>query len=213
MKLMKGALPAALLAAASGLGGAAPALAQDVFRGCADATTHELRPGSVEVNDLPACKPRETLHSWNQAGPQGPQGPQGLQGPAGPSAAWYRNEQPLVVLPVSPIGGPVVWTDVGALDLPAGQYIVTATAVVGNRSYSASEFAAVSCAVASPYAGVTSDTALYEHDTRTLVATSGFDLPGAARLQLKCRNANPYGDVLVSRYTFVAIKVGSLVQQ
>ncbi|HET8730544.1 MAG TPA: hypothetical protein VFM34_05475 [Moraxellaceae bacterium] len=212
MKRMKGALPAALLGAACGLGGAGQALAQDVFRGCADSATHELRPGSVEVNDLPACKPRETQHSWNQAGPQGPQGPQGLQGPAGPSAAWYRNGQPLVVLPVSPLGTTQPWSDVGAIDLPAGQYVITGTAILGNRS-SASDPAAVTCALASPYGGVTSDTALYAHDTRTLVATSGFDLPGPAQVQVKCRNANPYGDVLVSNFTLVAIKVGSLVQQ
>jgi hypothetical protein len=207
MKRMKGAIPAALLGAALCLGGPGRALAQDVFRGCADVATHELRPGSIEVNDLPACKPRETLHSWNQAGPQGP------QGPAGPSAAWYRNEQPLVVLPVSPLGSPFVWNDVGALDLPAGQYVITGTAVVGNRSGSHTEFAAVSCAVLTPYGGVSSDTALYEHDTNTLVATSGFDLPGPTRVELKCRNANPHGDVLVSRYTLVAIKVGTLVRQ
>lgn len=210
MKRMKGALPAALMGAAFGLGGAGQAMAQDVFRACADATTHEIRPGSIEVNDLPACKPRETAHAWNQAGPQGPQG---LQGPAGPSTAWLRNGQPLVVLPVTPLGASQAAIEVGTLDLPPGQYVITGTVVVGNRSNSATELAAVYCSVTTPYALVTSETGLRGHDATTLVATSGFDLPAATRVQLLCRNGNPYGDVLASRYTLVAIKVGTLVQQ
>lgn len=214
MKQLKGALAAALLGTSMGLGGSGQALAQDVFRACADRTTHELRPGSIEVNDLPACRARETLHSWNQAGPQGPQGPQGLPGPAGPSAAWYSNLQPRIELPVSPLGSPFAWTDIGGLDLPAGQYVITSTVVLGNRGSGADDLAAVTCGLLSPHGdGVTSDTGLAAHATDTLVATSGFNLYGPARVQLKCRNGNPGGDVLVSRYSLVAIKVGALFPQ
>jgi hypothetical protein len=45
------------------------------------------KDGVLHVIDSQAgnvCAQKETLLSWNQAGPAGPQGPQGLQGPPGP---------------------------------------------------------------------------------------------------------------------------------
>lgn len=211
--------------AGAGLLMAGPAAAEDVFRACTDLVSGEVRAGSIEVNSLPACRLRETLKTWNQTGPQGPQGvqgpqgaqgPQGLpgaQGPAGPSAGYFRRGQPGLSLPVTPFGSSPLYTEVGALSLPAGSYVITGTAVVGNGANSATEIAAVRCAVQSPYATVSSDTALYEHDSATLVATSGFVLPGADTVRLRCQNANPWGSVILTQYTLVAIKVGTLQEQ
>lgn len=197
----------------AGLSMAGPAAAQDLFQACSDNATGQVRAGSIEVNSLPLCRARESLRGWNQTGPQGPQGPQGAQGPAGPSAGYYTKGQPGLSLPVTPVGGAPLYTEVGSLSLPAGNYVITGTAIVGNGTYNASEIAAIRCVVQSPYATAYGESALYEHDTATVVATSGFVLPGADTVRLRCQNSNPWGSVVLTQYSLVAIKVGTLEQQ
>lgn len=210
---MKKGMQGAALAAWAGVVMAAPATAQDLFQACSDNATGAVRAGSIEVNAVPLCRARETLRNWNQVGPQGPQGPQGAQGPAGPSAGYYRTGQPGLSLPVTPIGSTPLYSDVGSLSLPAGNYVITATAIVGNGTFDTSEMAAVRCVVQSPYATAYGESALYAHDTATVVATSGFVLPGADTVRLRCQNQNPWGSVVLTQFTLVAIKVGTLEQQ
>jgi hypothetical protein len=52
--------------------------AADVYFGCFKVTTNKVRPGSILVNQTPACKANETLRSWDAQGPQGQQGPAGI---------------------------------------------------------------------------------------------------------------------------------------
>jgi hypothetical protein len=64
--------------------GASTAQAADTYYGCFKITTNKVRPSSVLVNAVPACKSNETLRSWNETGPQGPQGPAGVVGSCHP---------------------------------------------------------------------------------------------------------------------------------
>ena len=56
----------------------APARADDTYNACFKALTNKVRPSSLLVNATPICRSTETLHTWNQTGPQGPQGPAGF---------------------------------------------------------------------------------------------------------------------------------------
>jgi hypothetical protein len=62
-------VPAAVLAL--GLGSAHAA---DVFSACFKLNGSKVRNSSELVNATPICKPTESLHTWNQEGPQGQQG-------------------------------------------------------------------------------------------------------------------------------------------
>lgn len=67
-------LPAAALVL--GLGTAAHA--QDAYQACFNNVKQKVRASSLLVNATPICKVTETLHSWNETGPQGPQGSPGF---------------------------------------------------------------------------------------------------------------------------------------
>lgn len=69
---------AAATVLALGLG--SPARAADVYNACFKTTTSKVRASTLLLNNTPVCKVTETLHTWNQDGPQGPQGPQGIPG-------------------------------------------------------------------------------------------------------------------------------------
>ncbi|MGH9138287.1 MAG: hypothetical protein ACRD0G_14785 [Acidimicrobiales bacterium] len=106
------------------------------------------------VDDPSQCRTGELAVSWNQTGPEGPPGPIGPQGPAGPEGpqgpAGLQGEQGLQGPPgptgpaglQGPAGPPGVsdawfserfsfqriahgeWTELAAVDLPAGSYLV-----------------------------------------------------------------------------------------
>src|SRR5215813_13577292 len=87
--------------------------------------------GSIRVIDdsVTKCSSNETSLNWNVTGPAGPTGPpgtQGLQGPTGPpgpSNAFVQKFDPGALgFPIS--NGPVI---VQSLNLPAGNYVVTAS--------------------------------------------------------------------------------------
>lgn len=69
-------VPAAVLA----LGLGSPARAADVYNACFKTTNSKVRASTLLLNSTPVCKITETLHTWNQEGPQGLQGPQGIPG-------------------------------------------------------------------------------------------------------------------------------------
>ena len=78
MRSLRMTWTAALLMTAALTLGAGTARADDLYFGCFKNTTNKVRPSSVLVNAIPACKSTETLKSWNSVGPEGPQGPPGI---------------------------------------------------------------------------------------------------------------------------------------
>jgi len=119
--------------------------------------------GSLRVIDTAAaqCKNGETSLTWNQQGPQGPQGAQGPQGPEGPQGATGATGPTGPAGPQGPEGpkgdpGPATLatayvkrtssvvlptdgtdTTVLQLTLPAGNYVVSASGLVGGPDGSA----------------------------------------------------------------------------
>ena len=93
-----------------------------VIHGC-----YKKSGGTLRVIDdtTSQCDSRaETPIQWNQTGPQGPQGPTGPQGPAGYSLATSATSEG-VTLP------PGQFTQVLSKDLPAGNWVISANAIVG----------------------------------------------------------------------------------
>jgi hypothetical protein len=109
------------------------------------AVVHACRNGDHGVrlvDDVSECRTGETVVDWNITGPQGPagtpgtpgtagaagaagpQGATGAQGPVGPSDGYYI-QVPFVDVPSGP-GSQVL-----ALSLPAGNYMITARAHPG----------------------------------------------------------------------------------
>ena len=87
-------LPATLLA----LGFGSPAGAADTYNACVKTTTSRVRSRSVLLNSTPVCRSTETLHSWNQEGPQGPQGLPGFASCAPEEFAGTANAFTFLVL-------------------------------------------------------------------------------------------------------------------
>jgi hypothetical protein len=92
---------------------------------------HKTSNGALRVvDDAGDCNPSETPLSWSQTGPQGPQGeegPQGEQGGAGPPGSDAAVHAYHVESFTEDVSSGVVAFMGG---LPAGDYIVWATAVV-----------------------------------------------------------------------------------
>lgn len=80
--------------------------------------------GSLRVVETAAdCGNNEVALSWSQTGPAGPAGPPGPAGAGG--ALYYSETRP-------PVNLPTTYTSIEHLDLPAGRYHVTATALFNN---------------------------------------------------------------------------------
>ena len=114
------------------LGSATIPDAAGVIHGCYNATNGSQRIIDTSVQ---SCKTNEVAIQRNQTGPQGPLGPQGPQGPQGPrpgtpgsgSSDVYSITGPSVELRI-------LFKDVAALDVPAGQYWITFTSTVTNTT-------------------------------------------------------------------------------
>lgn len=70
---------------ASLVGAAVAGEDEPVFHACE--RNGRVIPGTIRVDELPRCRWRRTLVSWNAAGRPGPQGPRGEQGPSGDPGA------------------------------------------------------------------------------------------------------------------------------
>lgn len=208
-------LSAAVLALA--MPGAGEAVAADLFRACADGNNHQVRPSSIQVNSAPQCTAKESVHTWNQAGPQGPAGPQGSQGPAGPSAVYTRYGQPLVSLGTTPAGSfPYETpTEITTFTLPPGYYVVTASlSRIVNSAFTEGERAEVRCVIKSPdgahIEGEPVHATIGPRQTGSLLVTA-VALPVATKTySLVCFNRDPVGALVVGEYRIQATRVGSL---
>ena len=76
MKRMKGWGVLAAMVLAWTLGGTARAA--DVYNACFKSTNNRVRNSSILLNATPICKSTETLHTWNEEGPQGQPGAPGF---------------------------------------------------------------------------------------------------------------------------------------
>jgi hypothetical protein len=206
---------AGMMGVIAGIGMAGPALAADVYRACADVNNRQIRPSSILVNATPLCTSKENVHLWNQTGPQGAQG---LPGPAGPSAVYTKIGQPLVPLPVNPDGTVQgeVWTEVGTIDLPGGNYAITATANrIYNNALTEVERTEVRCFLntvdGTQLAGVVaSHASLGPRQVAALTVTAVAISPLPKTYRLVCTNRTTVGDVGVGEFSFMAIKVGAV---
>jgi hypothetical protein len=178
------------------------------------------------------CHGGRELLLWNQsgpvgprgavgpAGPEGPTGPQGPQGPAGPegppgpggsSAAFSVQSRTVVALPPA-------FTPILTLDVPAGDYVVTAAVTVSNFS-TPSETLAINCAIGSPSEfSLTYSARVDPFNSQTAQGASTVTIPLTlathlvlpGRLTLQCQTNNLSGQTaLAASRHLTAIKVGS----
>lgn len=148
----------AAVIATSGVAWATIPDAGGVVHGCYQKNNGQLR--LVDTLEGQACNPSEIAIQWNQTGPQGPQGipgPQGVPGPAGPTGPagpggaqgpagdpgpqgppgvnqvyaghYYSTALGEPTYPLSINGG----TDLVALSVPPGTYIIVGKASIDNR--------------------------------------------------------------------------------
>jgi hypothetical protein len=94
--------------------------------------------GGTELNivdtDSASCSKGQQEVTWNKMGPQGPQGPEGPQGPQGPpgapgtpGAVGYEGTRIPIAFLI-----PATYASLGHITLPAGSFIVSATASFNN---------------------------------------------------------------------------------
>ncbi|MES2918184.1 MAG: hypothetical protein V4729_06145 [Pseudomonadota bacterium] len=123
-----------LAAAGMVLGGlaAGEAVAGDVFRGCSDNKTQALRAGSVQVNSAAACGAKETARTWHESGA------------AAPATVYSQHRTSLDINLPFAHGLPY---QVGALNLPAGSYMVMATVNLQNFSGQPDDRPRMTCAL------------------------------------------------------------------
>jgi hypothetical protein len=159
------------------------------------------------------CKKRERSLAWSQTGPAGaagPAGPAGPRGPAGPKGAKGDPGGPGNVYTAS--GFDELSTSdtltLGALDLPAGRYVVFAT---GNAVSDAAETATVSC-------GLESDEDVYGELVQTVPATQSvtvdahqpLELSSAQEVRVTC---DVDTDGVLMGLSLSAIPVGAIIDQ
>jgi len=160
-KLMAIAAAVAAVAAGSAAFAAIPD-SNGVIHACYDKQSGQVRIYDSQTNLPKGCGPKETALSWNQQGaqgipgPQGPKGdkgdpgepgppgpkgdkgdpgdpgPQGPQGEPGPSLG-YVTSTGASYTDIS-YSGPFVYTNVASLDLPPGNWIVSAKVRISHAS-------------------------------------------------------------------------------
>lgn len=158
--------------------------------------------GALRVTDSGNCRSYEEELSWSQSGPAGPAGPVGATGEAGPSDGYVkRGHAPLTDYPT-----PVAVT---AVDLPAGDFVVTGTANPYNPDGDGRpEYGATCWLLAST--GQELDSAFFDldgeagsHEHVTLHGGITFEAPGSVTLFCRGRDSATSGRI-------TAIKVGAL---
>ena len=175
------------------------------------------------VQDGTRCHGGRELIRWNQsgpagsrgpvgpAGPQGPPGPQGPQGPAGPSAASSVQSRTTVDLPS-------VFSPILELNVPAGDFVVSAAVTVHNFSVPR-ETLAINCVIGSPTEfSLTYSARIDPFNSQTAQGASSMTIPltlvthvaSPGTLTLQCQTNNLSGQMgfATSRH-LTALKVGS----
>jgi Collagen triple helix repeat (20 copies) len=212
--------------AAVGVGFAAIPDASGVIHGCYNAGPNPS--GSLRVIDAEAgakCAKNEKALDFNQRGPQGvpgPQGPKGDPGPqgpkgdtgapgakgdtgdTGPSDAYMATE-----------GDPVFVPDIGAteiltLNLPAGDYAITAKAMVNHPHtlvmHCTLSLGGTDLDHADAWADFAAPEGTLPDEELTLTSTGTLTAPGTATVTC----ATPSEDVTIAQTKIVAIKVGAV---
>ena len=146
------------------------------------------------------CLSIESPIAWNARGVAGPQGPKGDKGDAGVSDATLRRGAEAVA--ISPN---VAFDPIASVDLPAGQYAITATGNIWNTkrdSTTACELLGTS-PPADPQAYVTSAGA----QQTTLALTGVADIGDARTIRIGCvtQDADVQGHAQI-----LAVKIGEL---
>ena len=198
---------------AVGVGFAAIPSADGVINGCYKAGA--TPSGQLRVIDAEAgakCLSNERALNWNQKGPKGDPGPPGLQGPpgekgepgAGGSTAGFHARVSDVLMDDHRM--------VLSKDLPAGKYMLSATAEVegwGKADGYQGGIAVVQCWLpgyrTSNYYLAREGT--YGSERKSLSLTSAIEHPGGA-VALTCENT--WNHAMVREAAFNAVKVDSL---
>lgn len=194
---------AALLAAGVAVGARALTTAGGDVQACVGKVTGLVRI----VADPSACRNWENALSW----------PGSIPAATGPTAYAHENFGPAYLTnPASPAPGP--YTLVGALSLPAGDFLVNAKLVVSNRMGFRT---GVRCVLRAPStstvdeASTVLDEGGWRNEVQTLALQKAISLPAAATVELRCLVQSVTGlpDVVAGEIKMAALTVGSLVRQ
>lgn len=223
------ALAVSLLALVVALGGAAWAAIpgpEGIIHGC-----YNKRTGALRVIDTAAhgkCKRGESELNWMEVGPPGPRGgggqrgPRGEKGPPGTSgtngglsAAYTASESAAV--PLSAAQAKVL-----TLELPAGDYAVTASVEIANEDAKGGGTEAATCALKklpSPTGEVTAAATVpfLEHveggEAQTVPLAGTWSLSATETLELACtKTSTGSGAVSAKLARIDAATVGSITE-
>jgi hypothetical protein len=185
--------------------------AQGIFHACVNNASGEVKL----VLSGTQCATGWSAVSWNQAGPAGEPGAPGPPGPSfGPNDAFSVEANSDVVLPRS-------FASVLDLDVPAGNYVVSANISVSNFSYP-NETLPVNCAIVSPTESSVPYSARIDPfnsataqgaSTATIALTLTTKLAGPGTLQLDCQTNSGDGQTAFSESRqMTAIQVENLTE-
>jgi hypothetical protein len=196
-----------------------------VIHGC-----YQNIKGTLRVIDssTSTCAKNETKLNWAQKGQPGPQGPQGPQGPAGLSGTSqaFVSTQPMSISPsglpftssFASFGKGPTSTKVWSLDnLPAGNYVVTATGTVGNFADDSTQVCQLASG-GSMYQQETVDTFHFPDfsdrvgASGALALTSAVNLPSTASVEVDCFTTDPSStaDGYAYGISITAVKVDTI---
>jgi hypothetical protein len=176
--------------------------ASGVIHGC-----YQRPEGSVRIIDdsETSCRPSESPVSWSV---QGPRGLTGAPGPTGPSNAFLKDQRGSFSSQL--INSPS-FVNIVTLSLPAGSYVVNATAaLVGGAT-----FVTAQCAInRASGAGLSDDLQATlggsANSFGVIPLTAAFTLTAADNVSLACRSN---GNVSTQPSTIAAIQVATLTAQ
>jgi hypothetical protein len=190
--------------------------ANGVVSGCRNTSTGDLRVIDAEAGDK--CDSRTELPlNWSQTGPQGPQGPAGPQGPQGPQGPIGPQGPQGVPGPQGPQGpagitgaatfafgsraldaGP---TQVLSKALPAGNWVVVATATVEAPLFNESTIVNTQCELRNGPSVIGGTEDYKVTDQSVIVSLSmngGAALPQGGTISLWCQQPNLPGTSLAN---------------
>lgn len=205
--LRPAALAGSVLTASLLLAGTAVAAIPDgagVYHGCIKKNDSNIR---IIDSATDTCKSNETEITWSKQGPPGANGAPGAAGPTGPSDAYVKNQ-------IGSFGAVAISTTAQTpiltlASLPAGSYVVYATAAISGTS----TFAATSCELTTPTTPISSGNQV------TTGGGTGFTfaaiplmgsvtLAAATDISIACRAS--ITNVVSQPSVITAIKVGAL---
>ena len=148
-KLVTTGIATSVLLGAGGVAYAAIPGTDGLIHACYDTQSGQVRLVDPATGQPKGCGKTEKAVAWNQQGPAGPTGPAGPAGPAGPQGEAGAQGEPGAQGETGPAGpaGPAgtskgyakgvdradtpenIDVEVAAISLPAGQFVLTATAV------------------------------------------------------------------------------------